>query len=843
VTADRPRPVLVWLETRGFRAFGHETRRLALDAPLVVVHADNSQGKTSLAEAVEFLLTGRSTRRELLGGAKAEYDGSLRNAHLPDGDHDVYVAAGVRGPDGVLHEVRRDLTEDFAAGSQCRSRLLIDGVAQPDLAALGLRPADPPVVAPVLLQHTLRYVLSTEPKQRVGYFKALLALTDLDELRQRLGAVRARLESAAPGPGLGVVAGLARTPYSGTGRTLQNLCAADGGADRDVPEAVRTALLAAGQQATGVASDSVDDLSDALTRALARQRDGIFPVSAFTAVSDVPAGLPPLDLSPYQEALSAADRSTAELAPVIAAVLAAPAFRDLSAPVDCPVCAASRTLTPDRLKALRDQQRRTHLVDESAAAALNQVRRARAAVARLGEVLADGIPAAADWDSPQAETAGQLLERLDLDSGPLHAALAATASLAAAVGAVRRQLASVADALVVIEENITRREDITDGLASTQAQLAATMAALRTERQSADDTAALLASAVEPALRARTAAAGLTELLAVVRQGNSLAGEINTARARQGALRRLAAADRALAAGSGKVLDTRFTEMSTAIERWWLSVRPDELVSFGGVKRRAGGARFINLVGALRTDRAGDSIERDALGIFSDSQLNALGLATFLARTQLLASPLVVLDDPVPGSDPDHRLTFIQNTLGLLLDEDTQVVLMTHDSKLADWAQSQHGHRDPVSYELTLNDLRAGPEVTQTSDAFSRLMAEAEENLHSPTSRGRRAACGSYRSAAERLAKQVIATGRTANGQLCSVANVEATMLAQLVPLVRGYALTSAEKGSWTTFSKVLNPGNHDDDVPATADLKMIKGNLRRIAKDHQAHWPGGLLA
>ena len=55
-------PRLVSLEVRGFRAFGTEARTLQLDAPLVVVHAGNSQGKTSLAEAIEFLISGLSSR-------------------------------------------------------------------------------------------------------------------------------------------------------------------------------------------------------------------------------------------------------------------------------------------------------------------------------------------------------------------------------------------------------------------------------------------------------------------------------------------------------------------------------------------------------------------------------------------------------------------------------------------------------------------------------------------------------------------------------------------------------------------------------------------------------------
>ncbi len=168
------RSVLAWVEVRGFRSFGTEARRLDIEAPLSVVHGGNSVGKSSLAEALEFLLTGRSSRRDLLGGAKTEYHGSLSNAHLPAGDTEVWVAAGLRALDGQVHTVRRDLLRDFAQGTECQSRLLVDGVECGDLAAFGLAPAAGSAVgAPVLLAHTLRHVLSTLPKDRVHYFKWL----------------------------------------------------------------------------------------------------------------------------------------------------------------------------------------------------------------------------------------------------------------------------------------------------------------------------------------------------------------------------------------------------------------------------------------------------------------------------------------------------------------------------------------------------------------------------------------------------------------------------------------------------------------------------------------------
>lgn len=833
---------LLWVEIRGFRAFGTEPRRLELEAPLVVVHAGNSQGKTSLAEAIEFLITGRSSRRDLFGGAKAEYDGSLRNVHLPDGDNDVYIEAAVSDPDGIVHRVRRYLERDFGHGTECESRLLIDDLPAEDLAAIGLPMNDPPVRAPVLLQHILRDVLSTEPKLRVGYFKALLSLTDLDLLCERVTAARSALEREVPGTMLATVAMLLPTPAAAAAAEIQAL------ADRalaagTITPVVDAALLSAGGVLLGRPFAARTELQIALESVIAQQREETFPLRAFGAntVANAPTGP---DLAAYVDALDQADLDVARLAPVLAAVLAVEDLAGLVHAVDCPVCATPSALTPDRIAALREQLRRTTVVDAVAADAVRRVQSARQDLDRLRTILPGNVPAAATWSPDQYATAAAQLRRLDIDEA-LMAPVQATASRLAAVAEdVRSAIEAAKDVLARTMEGVKARNELPGDLGSSYTALTDAVGLLLRASQEHHQPLAALNATVEPAVRRRVAGSGLAELLNLVTYAEQLVEDLVTEAGRRQTIKRLKAAEKALRKGAGLVLDTRFERMSKAIDGWWGTIRPEELVGFGGVRRRAGGARFVNLDAKLRSAPAADVVIRDALGVYSDSQLNALGLSIFLARAELLGSRVVVLDDPIPGSDADHRLTFVQNTLARLLDAGTQVILTTFDNKLADWAQSNHDYRGLVSYQLTLSEPIAGVDPTQTSDAFSRLLLEAEDNLYAPTPRGRRAACGSYRAAAERLAKQIVATGRTRDGETCTVAEVhaEAPMLNKLVPLVCGYALDNAEKGQWRTFANVLNPGNHDDDVPATMELKVVRGNLRRIAKKHREHWPNGLL-
>jgi len=837
-------PVLAWLEVRGFRAFGTEPRRLDLDAPLTVVHGRNSQGKSSLAEALEFLLTGRSSRRDLLGGAKAEYHESLRNVHLPAGDQAVWVAAGLRGRDGDVHEVRRELLCDFAQGTECESRLLVDGVQQHDLAAFGLAPATGSALgAPVLLQHTLRHVLSTLPKDRVAYFKSLLSLTDLDLLRDRVAQARRRLTSQPPTPAARAFAALASTPFRSLSEVMKVPLPAT---EQEATQQVHEALLTAGTQALGQRPLDLDGMTADVQAAVQRQREALFPLAAFTG-APTPHEPPPIDLADYAAALAAADREAAALAPIFAAVLAVPSLARGDEPVDCPVCATPSALTPQRLAALRDQLRRGGTVEAAAQAAAGSLRAGAEAVGHLRNQLTAVLPTAGSWTATQVQLARQQMVDLGLDVTLLLGAGAAARRVRTAGDAVVGATHALEDALRTDLEQVQRRADVNGrGRDSARQALAEALSDLQEARHHSDAAAVALRAAVEPVVSTRTAQTGLAELLEAAQHANNLAGELRRAAARRQAEARLASAETLLETAAAAVLDSRFEQMSDSISRWWLTIRPEELVAFAGVQRRARGATFVNLMASLRTAASAPAVERHALGVFSDSQLNALGLSTFLARTELLQTPLVVLDDPIPGSDGDHRFTFAENTVEGLLQAGTQVILTTYDDKLARLAAGQQPGSGRRTFELTLSDYVEGTEPTLTSDVFDELLLEAEGHVNSPTAQGRRTASTTYRVAAERLAKQIIATARTADpsGVPTNVRDIEkeAKVLGELVPLVKAVALDNAERGRWTNFASVLNPGSHDDDLPSNADLRQIRGNLRKIASAHRRHWPSGLV-
>jgi len=168
-------PRLKWVEVCGLRSFGIE-QSLIFDEEIALVWGGNSQGKTSVAEAIEFLLSGTVDDR------------SLRNAYQPDGELTV-VRAGIEDREGKERRVERELSADFGRGQDCASRLMIDGVEVQDLSSIGIELAEPPLRAPVLFQHSIRYALSAAPTDRLTYFKALFEIGDLDALADALKGV------------------------------------------------------------------------------------------------------------------------------------------------------------------------------------------------------------------------------------------------------------------------------------------------------------------------------------------------------------------------------------------------------------------------------------------------------------------------------------------------------------------------------------------------------------------------------------------------------------------------------------------------------------------------------
>lgn len=830
-----------YLEIRGFRSFGTNVQRIEFPSDLAVIHADNSQGKTSLAEAFEFLFAGTISRRQLGGGSPAEFQDSLRNAHLGEGE-EVYVEIGIADDDGP-HILRRTLETDFRGASDCVSDLTLDGAAVDGVVDAGLLLSDPPLQAPVLLEHSLRYAVSAKPGERSDYFRAVVEVADLDVVRGEIAALVAERESGPRSPLTTVADSLIATGAFGVTLTLDRA--------RSVSDVVTTltSTLNALVPPSPEEMPGPDALATSAARvsaALVNRRSQVIPVDQIQVPSGVQpppllgVGARPSGAADYDRLLATVERTVAETIPIFVAALGVDSVASVTPdhPVDCPLCATPFALTAERITFVRTQVADRAGLTRATEALTADLNGRLAEVAQLARVSSTLMLPSGAWAEDVLEANVSAYAAVGADGALLREAAARASALSTLTREVEAAVEPLRERLLAARQAVAGHFPLGEDFESEiEAAQGAVNAALDAQREAFD----LAVSASEAAVTAvigtlaeQTNTEGWDALLELAQDPQALWDEYAAERARDASTARLKVAQRKIDAAIRALLDTKLRVMAGSVRRWWSLMRPEELTAFEDISRRGAGNRYLDLTATLVPDEVGAGVSRNALAVLSNSQLNALGLATFLARCELLGSPVILLDDPVPGSDREHRYTFAGNVLEALLDSGRQIIVTTHDADLAQSVQTLHQHRGIDEYGAVLVDPRQGTRVTRTGDDFEHLMLSAKSQFGSPLEDNRRSAGNSLRIAAERLAKHILVDARTTDGDItAALEDYDGKNLAFLRPLVVEHVVKPNEPGLWQVLARILNDADHDAPPPQPADLKLAHDTLRDIKKSH----------
>lgn len=829
------------LEVVGFRAFGAVRQVLELEKDLAIVYAPNSHGKTSLAEAVEFLLTGGTSRRELVGSAVREFADALRNAHLAPGQ-DVEIRATIQGADGSSHIVERKLVADYSAKGNCTSSLTIDGRAAESVAELGIALSQPPLAAPVLMPHGLRYVIQLEPTQRTTYFKMLLEMADLDEVRRQIAglstvltaateAVLAKLDACKSNPVFGAA-------LSRCGTSLSS---------------VRAALAEALRLAAGSPADFPEDLDATVgyLRALMAEKqaaafpiDSIRPGPAPSWTTPPPSALD--DVLAYHRLIATIDADVSRIERLYSSLLEIPAYKDLKPPAvtKCPVCKTEDALTGARIEEIRTTLKSSAGVAAAREKANRALREVRGHAEGALRAITAARPTVFAWDAAERARRGFSVEALAAMLG--EAAQDKARAWRDSANALRSATTEAEAALKPLEASLAAlRIDGFDDVALASARSAfvaieRAVASVGAAHAAYVRAHAAVVEGVEPALARKTSTEGWSSLLALAAVPEDLLKALREEQAQKATTKELERALKDIDAAIAGVLDAKYDQLGGDVSKWWQLMRPDTTTRFSGLQRAGSGRRYIDMkAGLFESDaRTKPTAIRDAVAVFSDSQLNALGLAAFLARSARQRCGFVVLDDPFPGSDGDHRTMFIDKVLPALADEGIQVVLLTHDDRAVVDTQAMYADFGIDSFEIGLSDPVRGAVVTRTKDDLDVLLSKASGLLGtSPAAtEPRKLAAQHLRDAAERFCKLVIVRDRTARGTTTFLSDLGQT-LGQLVPMTEPLlTLDRGDPGKLRVMPARLNPGNHDDKVPSTDELKQTWGNLRTFKKRYLDH-------
>jgi hypothetical protein len=828
------------LSVRGFRAYGMVEQTLNLPSELAAIWGPNSKGKSSLAEAFEFLLTGCLSRRELMASSQDEFADSIRNVHLLPGT-EVYVRALIAAADGQERVVKRVLTTDYGKKQNCQSRLEIDGVVstEADFAALGFRLSHPPMAAPVLAQHTLSYIFSVGPQNRTTHFKALLEVTDLDALRNEIAGAGAQLK-AAESPLLekldrcSGLPGLA--PWLGT---LRVAIGKQGATTTRLEGAAATLIKGAGESVPA----SLAERLQTIERIVADRRSKAFPVAGFKR-SGLPSWTPITQttweaLDTYVRERQKVTVETRRLSALFGELLKLPTVDEIRAAIQCPVCTTDASLTPARVQVIR-----AHVANTNEWRAAERAAKASLAVLLMA---ATTLRVASDSVLPQfwrqttkvrrenGFTMARLRTILDARAGDvLQPWFTAAVRLVRAAGRLRTAATKLQ---AVIETQSDDIESALDGAAlrpavdEALARRVDVASALETYKAPAQRLGEVLNRIIDA-----QSSAGWQDFLDVAREPDSLRRALIDRQAHAKVAQELDAALSQIDKAKDQVLEDKFSEYSGRIQAWWERLRPDEPTFFAAVRPRPGAKRTIDFKAGLspNPDRTVPKV-RDVIAVFSQSQLHCLGLSLFLARAEQDGNGFIVLDDPVLSSDEDYRVHFNATVIEALLDLPLQVIVITQDHRTWTELDTRYRHRGISRAQLLLDDPRTGTEIENTSEALLAMLTRATSLARGGHPDARKS-CGLHlRDAGERFCKEVLVKEDKAKGNgKAGLADYDGKVLEWLCPRVEPLLDGDpSHPGKLEAFRNAVNDACHDNQPPSSAAMKQACGELKYLVKQY----------
>jgi hypothetical protein len=829
------------LTVKGFRAYGPAEQTLNVPAELAAVWGPNSKGKTSLAEAFEFLLTGKVVRRELMASAQDEFADALRNAHLATTD-EVFVAAKIEAPDGAFHEIKRLLTADYGKRQDCTSRLEIDGApaAEADLAKLGIVLSQPPLQAPVLAQHTLGHIFSVRPQDRATYFKTLLEVTDLDDLRNEIAALTGEL-APFDDPLLGkfdrclTVAAL-KPVLSGLATSVPSLARLIASMER----AARALIEAAGEDDPPTPEERLQ----AIEKILADRRGKTFPVRAF-ARANLTGWNPPSPetwaaLGTYLVERAKVDEETRRLTSLFDEALKIPAIDGITDLIACPLCGTDSALTPERVHIIRRHVEDTKGFATAEAIASQTLHHLSASANALVDSADAGLPSFLKENSIGRRAAGFTLARIRLLLGEraddvVLPWLACIRPLVRASAALRRGARSARQLAAAPIDSLATAQDI-EHLAAAFASLTTLHARFAGAISAYAPTDAALQAALNEVLDAQSDTAGWQDFLDIAAQPAQLRAALIERAARGAVAGDLDAALKQIDRAKEHVLDDKFADYSTLIQNWWERLRPDEPTFFSAVQPRKGAKRTIDFKAGLSAnpDRSAPKV-RDVIAVFSQSQLHCLGLALFLARAEHEKQGFVVLDDPVLSSDEDYRVHFDTTVLTELINLPMQVIVLTQDHTTWKEMEARYRHRGIATAQLFVETPAAGTIIENTSDDLLAKINRAKSLARGGHPDSRKECGVQLRDAGERFCKEMLVNDRRGKGDAAaSLADYDGKVLEWLCPHVDPLlARDPSHPGKLEAFRNAVNRACHDNTPPGNAEMTHACGEIRYLVKEY----------
>ena len=720
------------ISIQGFRAVTEQIE-IPVARHLTLIYAENSQGKTSVAESLEFLFTGATTRHLLIAPDKREFRRCLRNVYRPDIDPVVSLTYE------DTTEVRRSAQGDYEGTHESpTSRLEMKGPAAADFRRVDPTTDDIPpyfcelkVQGPVLLQHNLRSLVYSKPTERWVFLSQFLGIEPSDEIVVALDTTLQEYQELSD---------LTAEIQEFRERLVQCNVLPDIEAARKVTDekGVLNAILSATQESrnlTGLierrAPSDLESLRSALEHFLTLHRQATKPSESCFRLEDLDIGEAATLFNELRSAtsnhrlkeaaLKAAEKVIDEVSDQLVGLFkAAAAFPEIGEyhdgrKVDCPLCETKEALDAGRIELINEVATKSSALSELKSAEESLARTKQSAYENLRSHLTRSLPTMI-----RVSKLSPISGRVDI-SRYRTAWRAVLSPISKFLIHVRRCMDSDPETLVT--------RCFADSF-STYAGV--TPEAYQSRQEQLRDVLASIEQAFEEALLANPDVTRANELLAVARQPQAAIACARAFVKHEETRHQLEEALEDMKRLRQALRRHKLGLISDEVKRWYETLRPQDPVEFHSLEPsgEVGSTAYIKFLFGKYPD--GQPILMDAISVLSDSQLNALGLAIFAAKN--CVNGLLVLDDPIVSLDIEHSRNFRLRYVKALLEAGNQVIILTHDSHLNDRLPLTYKTKyDVFTHSLKLPKCPSrGLRISEGMDSVETKLRLAERALQNP---------------------------------------------------------------------------------------------------------------
>ena len=742
--SQRPGLSLVSIRPHYFRGFKALPAPIDLTGDLIVIEGKNSSGKTSLAEALEFLFQGSLSRREEHGeGNPAELENCIENQLRPSGESTFVEARFVTQlgtPNEKQLELRRLLTRDYGTTSTsiCESKLHFDGseLSNEDEAVVLEELFSS--VPPLLMQHTLRSFVQSPPSHRRQYFERILSLNELTDLIGRAVIGNAKLtDFKSPQGSYGLLQwetliGQLKIPKAKT--TAQKVKSV---AQKNQPKALADALIhVAGLEFSSPTLD-LAEVETWIDQQQNEARQKSFPplaqlrpkqrpnheLSKTVAGSELRKASIEARWKEYESArnlTNAVSENALVIADALEHMIKAGLIDREQAVQLCPLCGheSPATLTQKRLLEIGGWKPLVEAEKHALANFHSEIKGLKRDLQTLIQEASDTLPDLPNLDQYLNNVSSELLIAAStLVKVRSRIEIEVRQHLEKAQLLVKAEVGQV-DTLTEVESYASECTACIDNLTGLPEHAEEYRQALRSL-----ETVIGQAASSDEEYRKRQ-----FWLNCFKSQGDVL-DDFKWERAKSSSKNDLANIRKELMNFRGKYLEGRRMLFSKGMQEVWSCLREDTYSAFSNLQVPEPKGKGFPVVLEVKAtlDDGIKAKEIDALKVFSESQVNALGVAAFVTRSRLLGHGLLIFDDPVQSMDEDHFKTFARDVLPPILDEGRQVILLTHNETFArDISYWHHERSNYVTLRVRMSQ-RDGCLVDEGNRRFSERVRNAEK--------------------------------------------------------------------------------------------------------------------